>query len=86
LGKAYSIYNATTSFNWWLFAYFVSGAGAGVASPDGHVLSADLPPKIFLNGHWPSHPQPAKNKPITASNKEVKIDFLRFINIAPFVQ
>jgi hypothetical protein len=79
-------YNATTSFNWWLFAYFVSGAGAGAASPAGCLLSADLLPKIFLNGHCPpSHPQPARNKPITASTNVVKIIFLRFILAAPFV-
>jgi hypothetical protein len=47
-----------------------------------------LDPKIFLNGHSPplQHPQPDKNILITASNKAVKIDFLRFICVAPFVQ
>jgi hypothetical protein len=87
LGKAYAIYDTTTSFNWWFFAYFISGAGAGSVSADGHLASADLPPpNIFLMGHSPLHPQPAKNRPITASINAVKIDFFRFIFIAPFVQ
>jgi hypothetical protein len=68
-------------FNWWLCTYFVSGAVAGADSVLlGHGFG--LLPKSFLNGHCPpSHPQPAKNRPITASTNEVKIVFLMFISL-----
>jgi hypothetical protein len=68
--------------------YLFGSAGVIVVVdvPHGCLHSDDLPPKIFLNGHSPPLQQPDKNMATAASNSEVKIDFLMFIYITPFVR